>query len=70
MDQSFGLFPAQAGIGDRFSVAVPVYVLGAIFDVTLDHQALDQFFDLRRISAAVHDVFADIDLFERVFSRI
>ncbi len=67
MDEPFRLRPSQAGVGDRTSVAVAVDALGAVFDVALDHQALDQPLYVGGVAAACHDLLADGDLCQVVF---
>ena len=62
-DQPFAVPPAEAGVCDGLAVGLMVGDgLAALLDVTLDHNALDQLFDLRGELAAGHDLPDDTDL--------
>ena len=63
VDEAFGFFPAQAGVGDGFAICAFTDLLIAVFDIAFNHQAFDQLLDVSLMFAAVDDVLGDTDLF-------
>ena len=45
-DETLGLFPAEAGVGDRLTVYALADLLCAVFDIAFDHEAFDELFDV------------------------
>ena len=70
INEFFGLFPAEAGVGDRFSVNSTAGFLAAVFDITFDHEAFYHFCNVAVIFSAVHNFVGNSDLFEPLFSGV
>ena len=70
INQLLCLFPSQARIRNRLSVTMPADCLGTVFQITFNHQSLDDFSYVVRHPAAMHNVFADADLFQEIFPGI
>lgn len=60
----FGLFPADTRIGNGLSVDVLVYLLVAVLDVALYHEALYKLADTVVVIAAAENFLDDTWLFE------
>ena len=70
MDEVVGLFPAQARVGDRLAKDAAVDRLVAVFQVRLDHKALDQLGDGLVATAAVEHLLANAILLKRSLARV
>ena len=68
IDQLLGFIPAQTWVGDRFTVAAFADLLVAILDVAFDHQAADKAVEIRIVMDTVQYLFADTDLFHKLFA--
>ena len=55
VNKFFGLFPAEAGVGDRFTVNALTDLLCTVFDVAFDHETLDQLLDIGILTATLHN---------------
>lgn len=69
-NQFFGILPAEAGIGDRFSVDSAVGGLRTFLDIRFDHKPLDDGFDVGGLAHAVQHFFCDTRLFKEFFCGI
>lgn len=61
--QSLGVRPADAGIGNGFSVDAFADLLRTFFQIGLDHKALYHGLDVTGMTAGMKDFFADSRLF-------
>ena len=69
-NQLFSFLPAQAGIGDGLAEDMLISLLGTVFQITFDHQSLDQPLNGGVLVAAVDDILGDTDLFQILLAGI
>ena len=62
-DEFFGLFPADAGIGDGFAEAFFVDLTGTVLQITFDHEAFEDLRDVGIVTTAMQNLFANTGLF-------
>ena len=65
----FGIAPAEAGVGNGFSVHL-VFRLVALFQKAFYHKALDDFFEIGIVKAVLHNLFADTYLLFEFFAAV
>ena len=69
-NQSFGVLPAKARIGDGFAVHAAVGGLRALFDVRLYHKPFDDCVYILLLAHAVQHFFCDTRLLEKSFCGV
>ena len=69
-NETLGLLPAQAGIGDGLTEDTLLGLAGAVLDVALDHESLDETPDVGILTAAVHHVLGDAGLLQVLLPRV
>ena len=70
VDELFGLFPAQAGVGDGLSIDALANLLAAVLQIAFDHDALDHGFQLSIVPAAVKHLPGDADLLQILLAGV
>ena len=68
--QSFRLFPTQAGVGNRFAVDAIMHALSTVLDIAFNHQALDDSVDISIQLAGMHNILGNADLLQIFFAGI
>ena len=68
--QSFRLFPAQAGVGNRFAIDAVMHALSTVLDIAFNHQTLDDSVDVRVQLAGLHDILGNADLLQIFFAGV
>ena len=69
-EEAFGLFPAEAGVGDGASVDVFAGFLAAVLDVRLYHQTLYEFADELALAGAVENLLGYAALFQVLLAGV
>ena len=69
-DQPLGLCPAEAGVGDGFTVDALLCLLRAVLNVALDHQTLNKLLDIVIMAAGVQDLLGDANLLQVLLARV
>ena len=70
VDQVLRIFPAKTGIRDGFSIDVLADFLAALLDIALDHDTLYEICQFAVVSAGMHDLVNDPDLFPELLVGI
>ena len=71
VNKTLGLLPAKAGIGYRLSVDLVLRdFLAAVLEIALYHKTLDYLLDVRRMAAAMKDLFCNSYLLEVSLSGV
>ena len=70
VNESFGLFPAKAGVGNGFSEDMLLGLTSTVLKVALDHKPLDELSYVGRITAAVKYLLGNSDLLKILFARV
>ena len=68
--QSFRLFPAQAGVGNRFAIDAVMHALSTVLDIAFNHQALDDSVDVRVQLTGMHDILSNANLLQIFFAGV
>lgn len=62
--QSFRLFPTQAGVSNRFAVDAVMHALSTVLNIAFNHQALDDSVDISIQLAGMHNILGNADLLQ------
>ena len=62
VNQRLRLFPAKARVSNGFAEYAFTDLLASVFQIALNHEALDKLFDVIGVTAAVHDFVGDTNL--------